>query len=169
MDRRQASFPQAPEWKAQGRSGTPAPSYFDPYQPSKATGLHSGCDEANWVMASVKRAAAAIAAILVREGVDYAQSKALFKVARERAGLRAAPEHRGGVDRLTVEEELRFLDQAYSRPGRPHRADAADVAGDRRQSLRAGAASCRGCQPRRARDHHPTGQGRKAPGGADPA
>jgi integrase/recombinase XerD len=69
-------------------------------------------------MASIKRAAAAIATILVREGVDYAQSKAVFKSARERAGLRATPEHRGGVDRLTVEEELRFLDQAYARDGR---------------------------------------------------
>jgi integrase/recombinase XerD len=69
-------------------------------------------------MASVKRAAAAVAAILVREGVDYAQSKAVFKAARERAGLRAAPEHRGGVDRLTVEEELRFLDRAYAQDGR---------------------------------------------------
>jgi integrase/recombinase XerD len=69
-------------------------------------------------MASVKRAAAAVAAILVREGVDYAQSKAVFKAARERAGLRAAPEHRGGVERLTVEEELRFLDQAYAQDGR---------------------------------------------------
>jgi integrase/recombinase XerD len=69
-------------------------------------------------MASVKRAAAAVAAILVREGVDYAQSKAVFKAARERAGLRATPEHRGGVDRLTVEEELRFLDQAYAQDGR---------------------------------------------------
>jgi integrase/recombinase XerD len=66
--------------------------------------------QANWLMAPVKRVAAAIAAILVREGVDYAQSKAVFKAARERAGLWAAPEHRGGVDRLTVEEELRFLD-----------------------------------------------------------
>jgi integrase/recombinase XerD len=69
-------------------------------------------------MACIKRAAAAIATILVREGVDYAQSKAVFKAARERAGLRAVPEHRGGVDRLTVEEELRFLDQAYARDGR---------------------------------------------------
>jgi integrase/recombinase XerD len=69
-------------------------------------------------MTSVKRVAAAIAAILVREGVDYAQSKAVFKAARERAGLRAAPEHRGGVDRLTVEEELRFLDRAYAQDGR---------------------------------------------------
>ncbi len=38
--------------------------------------------------------------------------------ARQRAGLRAPPERRGGVDRLTVEEELRFLDQAYTRDGR---------------------------------------------------
>ncbi len=53
-------------------------------------------------MASIKRAAAAVAAILVREGVDYAQSKAMFKAAREKAGLRASPERRGGVDRLTV-------------------------------------------------------------------
>jgi len=30
-------------------------------------------------MASVKRAAAAVAAILVREGVDYAQSKAVLR------------------------------------------------------------------------------------------
>src|SRR5208283_1777800 len=117
-DRRQASFPQAPEWKAQGQSGTLAPSHLGPCGHSNTIGLHPGDYGANWLMASVKRAAAAIAANLVREGVDYAQSKAVFKVARERAGLRAAPEHRGSVDRLTVEEELRFLDQAYSRDGR---------------------------------------------------
>ena len=64
-------------------------------------------------MASIKRAAAAIATILVREGIDYAQSKAVFKAARQRAGLRAPPERRGGVDRLTVEEELRFLDLGH--------------------------------------------------------
>ena len=69
-------------------------------------------------MTAIARAAAAIAAFLVREGVDYAQSKAVFKAARARAGLRASPERRGGVDRLTVEEELRFLDQAYAQGGR---------------------------------------------------
>src|SRR4051795_1633018 len=42
---------------------------------STTIGLHSGHNQANWDMASVKRAAAAVAAILVREGVDYAQSK----------------------------------------------------------------------------------------------
>ena len=69
-------------------------------------------------MGSLARTAAAIATILVREGVDYAQSKAVFKAARQRAGLRAPVERRSGVDRLTVEEELRFLDQAYAQDGR---------------------------------------------------
>lgn len=69
-------------------------------------------------MGRIERAAAAVAAVLVREGVDYAQSKAVFKAARARAGLRATPERRGGVDRLSVEEELRFLDRAYARDGR---------------------------------------------------
>src|ERR1700735_5701409 len=69
-------------------------------------------------MASIKHTAAAIAAILVREGVDYEQSKAVFKAARERAGLQATPERRGSVDRLTVEEKLRFPDQAYAQDGR---------------------------------------------------
>ena len=40
-------------------------------------------------MASVARLAAAIAAILVREGVDYAQSKTVFKAARQRAPQRS--------------------------------------------------------------------------------
>ena len=69
-------------------------------------------------MASVARIAAAIAAILVREGVDYPQSKTVFKAVRQRAGLHAPPERRAGVRRLTVEEELRFLDQAYAQGGR---------------------------------------------------
>ncbi len=65
-----------------------------------------------------RASSAAVAVVLVREGIDYAQSKAVFKAARARAGLRAAPERRGGVDRLTVEEKLRFLDQAYDQDGR---------------------------------------------------
>ncbi len=69
-------------------------------------------------MTAITRTATAIAAILVREGVDYVQSKAVFRAARQRAGLHASPERRGGVDRLTVEEELRFLDQAYAQGGR---------------------------------------------------
>ena len=104
--------------KLKATPGSLAPGYCGPYELLKANGLHSGRCEANWAMASVNRVAAAVAAILVREGVDYARSKAVFKAVRERAGLRASPEHRGNVDRLTVEEELRFLDQAYSRDGR---------------------------------------------------
>ena len=68
--------------------------------------------------AITRAAAAAAAAVLVREGVDYAQSKAVFRAARARAGLHAAPERRGDVDRLPVEEELRFLDQTYVQGGR---------------------------------------------------
>ena len=69
-------------------------------------------------MSPTCRAAAAVAAILVREGIDYAQSKAVIKAARARAGLRALPERRGATLRLTVEEELRILDRAYARGGR---------------------------------------------------
>lgn len=61
-------------------------------------------------MGSIQRATAAIAAVLVREGIDYIQSKAVFKAARARARLHASPPRRGGVERLSVEEELRFLD-----------------------------------------------------------
>ncbi len=88
------------------------------FEPSGASGLHSGWHGANSRMATLKRAAIAVAAILVREGIDYAQSKVVFKAARERAGLRATPERRGSIDRLSVEEELRFLDQAYAQDGR---------------------------------------------------
>ena len=90
-------------------------------------------------MASVKRVAAAIAAILVREGVDYAQSKAVFKAARERAGLRAPP----GTSRRRRSADCRgrtSLPRPGLRPERPHRTDAADPAGDRRPGFRTGAA-----------------------------
>ena len=83
-----------------------------------AASLHPECKRANYAMTSIAHAAAAIAAILAREGIDYAQSKAVFKAARQRAGLCAPAERRGGIDRLTVEEELRFLDQAYGQDGR---------------------------------------------------
>ena len=69
-------------------------------------------------MGRLEHIAAAIAAILVREGVDYLQSKAVFKAARQKAGLMAPPERRGGVDRLILEEELRFIDRAYAKGGR---------------------------------------------------
>jgi integrase/recombinase XerD len=98
------------------RQGRPL-SISAPLRASVTISLYPEGNEANWIMASIARAAA-IAAILVREGLDYAQSKAAFKAARQKAGLRAPPARRGGVDRLTVEEELRFLDQAYARDGR---------------------------------------------------
>ena len=69
-------------------------------------------------MGRLERIAGTIAAILVREGVDYPQSKAVFKVARYKAGLTAPPDRRGTIDRLTLEEELRFIDQAYAKDGR---------------------------------------------------
>jgi integrase/recombinase XerD len=69
-------------------------------------------------MGRIERIASAIAAILAREGVDYLQSKAVFKAARHKAGLAAPPDRRGTIDRLTLEEELRFIDQAYAKGGR---------------------------------------------------
>ncbi len=69
-------------------------------------------------MGRIERIANVIAAILAREGVDYLQSKAVFKVARQKAGLTAPPDRRGAIDRLTLEEELRFIDQAYAKGGR---------------------------------------------------
>ena len=69
-------------------------------------------------MTSVKRAAAAIAAILVREGVNYAQSKASSKPPGSAPGCGQPRYIAAGVDRLTVEEELRFLDRAYAQDGR---------------------------------------------------
>jgi integrase/recombinase XerD len=80
--------------------------------------LHPESQPTNRVMGRIERIATAIAAILAREGVDYLQSKAVFKAARHKAGLSAPPDRRGTVDRLTLEEELRFIDQAYAKGGR---------------------------------------------------
>ncbi|HKG77278.1 MAG TPA: tyrosine-type recombinase/integrase [Beijerinckiaceae bacterium] len=71
-----------------------------------------------WGCAFEERAVTAVTAILVREGIDYLQSKAVFKASRQRAGLQAPPDRRAAIDRLTIEEELRFIDQAYVRDGR---------------------------------------------------
>ena len=65
----------------------------------------------------IDRVADAIAAILTREGLDYTQTKAVFKAARQRAGLKPPKEKRGAPARLSLEEELRFLDQAYAQGG----------------------------------------------------
>ena len=58
-----------------------------------------------------------IAAILLREGIDYVQTKALFNAARTKAGLRAPKERRAAPARLTLEEQLRFIHAAYARNG----------------------------------------------------
>lgn len=80
--------------------------------------LRSESREANPDTGSVERTAAAIAAILVREGVDYARSRAIFQAARQQAGLRAPPGRRRRIDRPTLTEELRLIDQAYAQGGR---------------------------------------------------
>ena len=58
-----------------------------------------------------------VANILIREGIDYIQTKTVFKAARAKAGLRAPKEKRGAPARLTLEESLRFIDAAYASSG----------------------------------------------------
>lgn len=59
-----------------------------------------------------------IASIIIKQGLDYNQTKAVFKVAREKAGLKPPKKSTGAVERLSTEEELRFIDQAYQESGR---------------------------------------------------
>ena len=66
----------------------------------------------------ITRVADEIADILLREGIDYVQSKAVFRAARIKAGLHAPKETRNAPARLTLEEQLRFIDAAYARNGR---------------------------------------------------
>lgn len=68
-------------------------------------------------MTSIERAANAIATILIREGIDYLQSKTVIKRARVQAGLSAPPEKRSSINRLTIEEELTFIDRAFDAGG----------------------------------------------------
>ena len=65
----------------------------------------------------IERASNQIADIVMREGLDYTQTKTVFKQARAKAGLHAPKEHQGSPARLTLEEELRFTDQAYAQGG----------------------------------------------------
>ena len=65
----------------------------------------------------IERVSDQIADILVREGIDYIQTKAVFKAARKKAGLRAPKEKRGSPVRLALDEELQFIDQAYAQSG----------------------------------------------------
>ena len=65
----------------------------------------------------IEHVSSQIADILMREGLDYTQTKAVFKQARAKAGLQAPKELRGSPARLSLEEELRFIDQAYAQGG----------------------------------------------------
>ena len=65
----------------------------------------------------IDRVAGEIAALLAREGLDYLQTKAVFKAARQKVGLTAPKPKRGSPARLSLEEELRFIDHAYARSG----------------------------------------------------
>jgi hypothetical protein len=65
----------------------------------------------------IERVSSEIAALIAREGLDYNQTKAVFKAARRKAGLKAPKEHRGSPARLTLEEELLFIEHAYARSG----------------------------------------------------
>ena len=56
----------------------------------------------------ITRVADEIADILLGEGIDYVQSKAVFRTARIKAGLHAPKETRNAPARLTLEEQLRF-------------------------------------------------------------
>lgn len=59
-----------------------------------------------------------IASIIIKEGLDYNQTKAVFKAARQKAGLTPEKKQIGAVERLSLEEELAFINQAYQESGR---------------------------------------------------
>ena len=69
-------------------------------------------------MGYLERLSDEIAELIIREGLDYHQTKAVFQAARQKAGLKPPKTKRGSVERLTLEEELRFIDQAYQQGGR---------------------------------------------------
>ena len=69
-------------------------------------------------MGYLERLSEEIASVLIREGLSYNQSKSVFKLAREKAGLRPPKKKQGAVNRLLLEEELRFIDHAYEMSGR---------------------------------------------------
>ena len=54
----------------------------------------------------IERAANQIADVLMREGLDYTQTKAVFKQARAKAGLCAPKENRGSL-KLREQQRLK--------------------------------------------------------------
>lgn len=69
-------------------------------------------------MSHIENIAEKIAIILIREGLDYNQTKTVFKIARQKAGLKREKQKGGSIERLTLEEEIRFINQAYQESGR---------------------------------------------------
>src|SRR3954451_17654897 len=65
----------------------------------------------------IERVAAEIVALIAREGLDYQQTKTVFRVARRKAGLKPPRAKRGSPARLSLEEELRFIEHAYRQGG----------------------------------------------------
>ena len=59
----------------------------------------------------------AIARVLTRGGYSYQSSKELVKRARQLAGLKRDRDRKGEVDRLTVEDQERFVEAAYTADG----------------------------------------------------
>lgn len=59
-----------------------------------------------------------IAKIIIREGLDYNQTKAVFKATRLKADVKPTAAKKGSVERLSLEEELRFIEAAYAQGGR---------------------------------------------------
>jgi integrase/recombinase XerD len=59
-----------------------------------------------------------IARILRNGDYDYDGSKYVFKLARQRAGLKPPENRKNTVDRMTREETERFIDEAYATDGR---------------------------------------------------
>src|SRR4029434_3744788 len=105
------SFPQPPERKA--RTGLAHPRCQSVLPGGGRFGHEFGLRTSLGTlgMSSIDRAVTAVTAILVREGLDYLQSKAVFKAARQRAALQPPPDRRAAIDRLTIERELLFINQ----------------------------------------------------------
>jgi integrase/recombinase XerD len=59
-----------------------------------------------------------IARILRDGDYDYDGSKYVFKLARQRAGLKPPENRKNTVDRMTQEETERFIEEAYATDGR---------------------------------------------------
>lgn len=59
-----------------------------------------------------------IAKLIIQQGLDYNQTKVVFKMARQKAGLKPEKKIAGAVERLSLEEELSFIKQAYQQSGR---------------------------------------------------